>query len=126
MKLKEIADRLVTTLEGEGSVEITGIATLEKAQKGDISFLANTKYYRDAKTTLASAIIVGNDCPSLAQPLLRHESPYLIFAKAIELFYTPETQEPCIHPTAWISNKAIIGQGVAVGAFSYIADGAVI
>ena len=126
MELKEIADRLSATVEGDGSVEITGIATLEKAKKGDLSFLANTKYYRDAKTTSASAIIVGNDCPSLDRPLLRNENPYLTFAKAIEIFYLPEKQEPRIHPTAWISDKAIIGQGVTVGAFSYIADRAII
>src|SRR5688572_26994936 len=126
MELKEIAERLSATVEGDGSVEIKGIATLEKAAQGDLSFLANTKYYRDAKTTSASAIIVGKDCPPLDRTLLRHENPYLTFAKAIELFYLPAKQEPCIHPTAWISDKAIIGRGVTVGAFTYIADQAII
>jgi UDP-3-O-[3-hydroxymyristoyl] glucosamine N-acyltransferase len=126
MELKEIAERLSANIEGDGSVEIRGIATLEKATQGDLSFLANTKYFRDAKMTSASAIIVGNDCPPLERPLLRHENPYLTFAKAIELFYLPEKQEPGIHPTAWISDKAKIGRGVTVGAFSYIADRTVI
>jgi UDP-3-O-[3-hydroxymyristoyl] glucosamine N-acyltransferase len=126
MKLKEIADRLSAIIEGDNSVEITGVATLEKANNGDLSFLANAKYYRDAKNTSASAIIVGNDCPSLDRPLLRHDNPYLTFAKAVEIFYLPAKQKPFIHPTAWISDKAKIGRGVTVGAYSFIADGAII
>jgi UDP-3-O-[3-hydroxymyristoyl] glucosamine N-acyltransferase len=126
MNLKEIASRLSASVDGESSVEITGIATLEKAIEGELSFLANTKYYREAKTTFASAVIVANDCPSIDKPLLRHKNPYLAFAKAVELFYQPETQESKIHPTAWISDKAILGRDVSIGAYSYIAAGAII
>jgi UDP-3-O-[3-hydroxymyristoyl] glucosamine N-acyltransferase len=126
MKLKEIADRLSANVEGDSTIEITGVATLEKANTGDLSFLANAKYYRDAKSTSASAIIVGNDCPPLDRPLLRHGNPYLTFAKAVEIFYLPAKPKPFIHPTAWISDKAKIGQGVTVGAYSFIADGAII
>jgi UDP-3-O-[3-hydroxymyristoyl] glucosamine N-acyltransferase len=126
MNLKEIASRLSASLEGEGSVEITGIATLEKATEGELSFLANTKYYREAKTTAASAVIVANDCPSIDKPLLRHGNPYLAFAKAVELFYQPERRESGIHPTAWVSDKAILGRGVSIGAYSFIAAGAII
>ena len=117
MELKEIAERLSANVEGDGSVEIKGIATLEKATQGDLSFLANTKYYRDAKTTSASAIIVGNDCPPLDRPLLRHENPYLTFAKAIE--YPPGTAYLRIKPrtTPWISMRSgvLIKIGLKLG-----------
>jgi UDP-3-O-[3-hydroxymyristoyl] glucosamine N-acyltransferase len=63
VKLVEVADRLSCTLEGDGSIEILGVSTLERAGAGDLSFLTNPKYQNDAKRTGASAILVGPDCP---------------------------------------------------------------
>jgi UDP-3-O-[3-hydroxymyristoyl] glucosamine N-acyltransferase len=61
MKLSEIAERLDGTLDGDGSIEITGVAGLKEAGEGDISFLANPKYAAMVATTKASAVIVPND-----------------------------------------------------------------
>lgn len=122
MRLDEIAEKLSCKIEGDGAIQITGVATLERANSGDLSFLANPKYFNEAKTTKASAIIVGNDCPILNIPVLRNENPYLIFAKAIEMFYSPKPAKPAIHPTAWISDTAKIEKGVSIGAYTYIGD----
>jgi UDP-3-O-[3-hydroxymyristoyl] glucosamine N-acyltransferase len=122
MRLDEIAEKLSCKIEGDGAIQITGVATLERANSGDLSFLANPKYFNEAKRTKASAIIVSNDCPILNLPMLRHENPYLIFAKVIELFYSPEPAKPEIHPTAWIADTARIEKGVSIGAYTYIGD----
>ena len=126
VKLVEIADRLSCNLEGDGSIEILGVATLERAGAGDLSFLTNPKYHNEAKKTSASAILVGNDSPPMSLPLLRHDNPYLAFARAIEIFYKPDPLPPSIHPTAWISDTATIGEDVHVGAFTFIGEHAVI
>jgi UDP-3-O-[3-hydroxymyristoyl] glucosamine N-acyltransferase len=122
MRLDEIAEKLSCKIEGDGAIQINGVATLEKASSGDLSFLTNPKYFKEAKTTKASAIIVGNDCPVLNLPMLRHENPYLIFAKAIEIFYSPKPAKPEIHPTAWIADTAKIEKGVSIGAYTYVGD----
>jgi UDP-3-O-[3-hydroxymyristoyl] glucosamine N-acyltransferase len=122
MRLDEIAERLGCALEGEGSIEIRGVATLEKAVAGDLSFLVNNKYLSEARRTQASALIVGLNCVPLSTSLLKHENPYLTFAKAIEVFYATPPQPPSIHPSAWISDTAIIGSGVSIDAFSYVGD----
>lgn len=122
MRLDEIAEKLSCKIEGDGAIQINGVATLEKANSGDLSFLTNPKYVKEAKTTKASAIIVGNDCPTLNLPMLKHENPYLIFAKAIEIFYSPKPTKPQIHPTAWVADTAKIGKGVSIGAYTYIGD----
>ena len=122
MRLIEIAEQLSCRIEGDEAIEINGVATLEKARAGDISFLTNPKYINEAKRTKASAIIAGNDCPALNIALLKHENPYLIFAKAIELFYSPLPAKPIIHPTAWIADTARIGKGVSIGAYTYVGD----
>ena len=122
MKLSEVADILACKLEGDGSIDIYGVATLEKAREGDLSFLTNLKYQSEAKRTSASALLVGNDYPRTNLPLLRHENPYLAFAKAVEIFFTAIAVRPSIHPTAWIADPAVIGENVCVGPLSYIGE----
>jgi UDP-3-O-[3-hydroxymyristoyl] glucosamine N-acyltransferase len=126
VKLSEIAGQFGCELDGDGSLEISGIATLESAGPRDLSFLTNAKYFNDAKTTRASAIIVSLDCPPIGVPLLKHKNPYLIFAKVIERFFPPGKENAGIHPTAWIADTARLGQGVSIGAHSYVGDDVVI
>ena len=126
MKLAEVADKLSCKLEGDGSIEILGVATLERARAGELSFLTNPKYQNEAKRTEASAILVGHDCPPMNLALLRHDNPYLAFAHAIELFFSTTPGGSSIHPTAWIADTAIVGEGVSVGPFTFIGDGVVL
>ncbi len=126
MRLNEIAEQLSCILEGDGDVVITGVATLEEAAEGDLSFLTNAKYYSLAKKSRASALIVGPDSPPLQSNLLKNKNPYLTFAKAIELFFTRPVKSRGIHPTAFVSDTARIGNGVSIGAFTYVGDRAII
>ena len=88
MKLAEIASLLGATLEnGDPEAEITGVAGIEEASAGHITFVANPKYAAAAKTTSASAVIVSEDFPAIATGMLRSKNPYLAFARAIDLFY---------------------------------------
>jgi UDP-3-O-[3-hydroxymyristoyl] glucosamine N-acyltransferase len=126
MELSVMAEKLGCTLRGTGGVQINGLATLERAQTGELSFLTNPKYYKAARESQASALIVGPDCPPLDVPLLVHPNPYLIFAKAIELFYQSPRALANIHPTAWIADTAQIGKDVSIGAYACIGSDAVI
>lgn len=126
MKLAEIADRLSCQLDGDGEIEIYGVASLEDAENGYLSFFTNTKYLQKALSTKASAIIVDKNFTGLEIPLLKSSNPYLTFAKAIEFFYPQEKQVPHLHPSAFISDKAMIGKGVSVGAHSFIDEGVVL
>src|SRR5262249_5442496 len=120
MKLSDIAARLNCDLTGDGSVEIFGVAGIENACEGELSFLVNPKYFPQLKHTRASGLIVGLDFGPAHIPLLRHRNPYLVFAKAIELFRQPKRMQPGIHPSAVVSHDAKLGRDVAVGAFSTI------
>jgi UDP-3-O-[3-hydroxymyristoyl] glucosamine N-acyltransferase len=126
MKLEQLALKLNCELEGDGHLEITNVATLEDATEGEISFLSNPKYVQEARRTKASAIIVGPDCPALAVSLLRHKNPYLMFAKAIELFYQEKLQRPAVHPTAWVADTATVGKDVSIGAYSVVGENVLI
>ena len=77
MKLNEIAARLDCVLMGDGDVQITGVAGIEEAGAGHLTFVSNPKYASKAKTTKASAVIVSTDFPELPAPTLRSSNPYL-------------------------------------------------
>ena len=125
MKLSEIAKRLDARLEpANADVDITGVAGIEEAAIGQITFVANPKYAAAARTTKASAVIVDDKFPALATPTLRTQNPYLAFARALELFYQPPHYEPGVHPTAVVDPKAKIGANAHVGAYCVIEPGA--
>ncbi len=58
MKLGELAARLGCKLEGDENGEVHGVAGIENAQAGEVTFLSNPKYSRELAKTLASAVFV--------------------------------------------------------------------
>jgi UDP-3-O-[3-hydroxymyristoyl] glucosamine N-acyltransferase len=127
MKLIDIATALDLRLEnGSSDTEITGVKGIDEASEGDLTFIANPRYGAAAKTTRASAIILSDEFPALALPMLRSKNPYLAFARAIELFYTPPTYPAGIHPTAILSSSARIGAGAHIGPYVVVGDDVVV
>ena len=122
MKLCEIATSLGCELIGDPEIEIVGVAGMEHAQAGNLTFLANPKYAHKVKHTRASAILVSEALPSLPIACLVSRNPYLDFARALELFYRPPRPCPGIHPLAAISPGAQIGEGASIGAFAVVGD----
>ena len=122
MTLQELADRLGATLHGDAAVEITGVAGLEQAGPGQITFVANKRYASLAKTTRAAAVLVEPTFPEIAVATLRLDNPYLAFAKTIELFYQPPSQPPGIHPTAIIAASAVVGANPSLGPYVVIGE----
>ncbi|MBZ5534448.1 MAG: UDP-3-O-(3-hydroxymyristoyl)glucosamine N-acyltransferase [Acidobacteriia bacterium] len=126
MRLEEIAKRLNCRLEGDGGIEIHRVLGIEAAGEGDMTFISNPKYVSAAKTTRASAIIVSENFAPLPIPTLRSENPYLTFAKAIELFYSPPQYPPGIHSMASIDPTARIGARAHVGPYVVVHEDVVI
>lgn len=121
MRLKEIADKLGGRLDPpDQDLEITGVAPIESASAGQISFIANPKYAPLAKTTGASALIVDDQFPAVAKPLLRTKNPQFAYARAVELFYQAPKYPPGIHPTAVVDPSASIGPNSSIGAYVVI------
>jgi len=100
MKLGEVAARLQCGLEGPEELEIAGVAGMDEAVPGELTFLANPKYLRKLATTRAAAIIANPDEDLGGRPALRSANPYLAFAKALELFHAPYRPAAGIHTTA--------------------------
>jgi len=121
MKLAEIASALDARLEnGSPETKISGVAGIEEAGTGQITFVANPKYSALARTTKASAVIVAEDFPALPTAMLRSKNPYLAFARCLELFYQPPRYAPGVHPTAVVHPSAKIGARAHIGPYVVI------
>src|SRR5215467_2451341 len=92
MRLTELAETLGCRLEGDAQAEITGVAGLDHAAAGQVSFLANRRYFPLLHSTRASAVFIEEGIRIERDPglpplsALRSGNPYLAFAKALELF----------------------------------------
>jgi UDP-3-O-[3-hydroxymyristoyl] glucosamine N-acyltransferase len=118
--LAELAARLDCRLEGDGRVEIVGLAGLEEAKLGDLSFLASLKYAPLLGATRASAVIVDEGATGAPCPVLRSDRPYLAWARAVEILAPVPRPEPGVSPLASVASSAELGPDVSIGAFAVI------
>jgi UDP-3-O-[3-hydroxymyristoyl] glucosamine N-acyltransferase len=129
LKLADIAARLQCRLEGDGNVEIVRVAGLEQARPGDLTFVANPKYYSQLPKTRASAAIVGETVPDRGRPpegcaLLKVRDPYSAFAQALRLFAQDTAPARGVDRLSFVASDAAIGADVSIGPFVAIASGA--
>jgi UDP-3-O-[3-hydroxymyristoyl] glucosamine N-acyltransferase len=126
MKLLELAQKLDCRLEGNSNLEITGVAGIDHAAPGHVTFFANRRYAPLLKTTKATAIFVEDSVTMERAPgapplsALRTSNPYLAFAQAIELFYQPPRYRPGVHISSVIAPSARIGVGAHIGPYCFI------
>jgi UDP-3-O-[3-hydroxymyristoyl] glucosamine N-acyltransferase len=126
MQAVELARVLGAEVRGRAEVEITGVAGIEEAEPGQITFVANAKYAALARTTRASAILVSPDFPEVPAVTLRLKNPYLAFARVVDIFYQPPAWPAGIHPTAVVHPTATVGKRASIGAYVVIGENAVI
>ena len=129
--LQKIVSVLGGVLHGDGALEIEGLAPLETAGRGHISFLSNSKYQSQLQTTQAVCVIVGAGMVDVARArgaCIVAENPYLYFAQLTQLWrrrVRPAAAKG-IHPTAFVDPSAVIEADVSIGAFCCVEAGATI
>ena len=70
MKLGEIAKQLGCLLEGDGTVEIQGVAGIDQAGPGQLTFVSNPRYAQVTRTTRASAVLLARNADLDRDPAL--------------------------------------------------------
>ena len=103
---------------------ISGLSTLVKAGKGQISFLSNSKYRNQLQDTTAQAVILhSNELPHCQCTALVMNNPYVGFAKAAQLLDTTPLPAHEISPHAVIGEDVELGENVRIGANAVIESG---
>jgi UDP-3-O-[3-hydroxymyristoyl] glucosamine N-acyltransferase len=126
MRLGELARKVGARVDGDESLEISGLAPIETAGPGDLTFVANPRYTKFLATTDASAVIVGEDVDTGGLTAVRAPEPYAVFVAALTLFDRRPQPVPGVHLTAVIAKSARIGEGAYIGAYSVIGEDSVI
>lgn len=123
--LGELAEYVGGRVCGDSSIVIKSASTLGRAEAGDISFLANTRYEKQLHTTRASAVIVGRETPNVAVPLLIAEDPYYAFMQIMVLLHGHRKHKKVgISPRAAISDSAKVGVDCHIHDFATVSDDA--
>jgi UDP-3-O-[3-hydroxymyristoyl] glucosamine N-acyltransferase len=129
MTLEELAERIGGRISGDPAIEITGVAGLREARKGDITFLLDRKNISHVMSTEAAAIIITSDITEELTHeqreklnMLLVENPQLSFAKALEVFYPAPVPAPRISDDAIVGKDIHVGDDVAIYPLSFIGD----
>ncbi len=121
-RLRELAEWVGGKVIGDGEVEIVGVASIDEAKAGQITFVAHPKYLQKMSLTEASAIIVSPEVTQAEKPLLCVINPQLAFAKVVSLFCSSPYEPKGIDPHAWISPTAQLGRDLTIYPFVYVGD----
>ena len=128
MKFSELVEKLSAATGralktgGNQSIDIVGVAAINEASPGTVSYVEGQKFAAQIDTTQASALILPRGDEFAARANARNitwvEAPFprLMFAQTIALFYQPFKPAPRIHPSAVIDPSATIGEAVSIGA----------
>lgn len=105
-----------TELRGDPKCEINGVATLEDARDGDITFLSNPKYEKALQTTKASAVVLK---PDVVAPegvnLIRVADPYAAITVLIVTLHGYRKHRRFEQPSrANIAATAQLGDGASI------------
>lgn len=128
-------------VKGDPACGISGIAPIQQAKEGDITFLSNPSYKKYLASTKATAVILSAaeaiDCTKTA---VIAKNPYYVYSQIAHYFKPQETIAPGVHPTAVIGDDChiddtasigpyvvlgvgiTIGKGVTIGAHSVLGD----
>ena len=142
--LQELADLVGGQVIGNGRLEVTGISSVDAAQEGEITFVAQSKYIPQAQATRASAIIAPHTIEGINKPFIVTDNPYLAYAKIATSFYpmpsgprgvaegsivgeqTRIGKDVSIYPLAFIGNNVTIGDRVVIYPHAFIGDETVV
>ncbi len=126
LSARELAQLLNGTVEGDPEARVGRPSRIEEGGAGTISFLGNSRYEEFAYSTTASILLVSRDFEPrqpLSATLIRVDDVYSAIAKLLEKFGIDNHVPAVISEYAFIHAEAILGEDVAVGAFTVVDSG---
>lgn len=120
--IQDIANVLGLEWGGDPALQIKGIASLDEAVQGDLSFVSSEKNRSRALASQASVLIIKKEWAQQwglsGRGLLFSQEPYSDYAQLTQ-WYKAQAQKkadpPSHHPSAIISSHAHIEEGVDIG-----------
>jgi UDP-3-O-[3-hydroxymyristoyl] glucosamine N-acyltransferase len=126
LSTKNVARLAKGRLEGNGEMEIRGIAPLHEAGEGDLALLARRRYLRHLPQTNARAALVSEELAGEAKTLPARivvDDPHEALALLLPHFHPLRTASPGIHPTAVLGRGVALGEKVHLGPYVVLEEG---
>jgi UDP-3-O-[3-hydroxymyristoyl] glucosamine N-acyltransferase len=124
MRVRELAEWLGATYEGDGEKELTGMAALETAGASEVAFIGSRKAAAQADNSAAGCLLVPAEWPSPSyRTVIRVAEPRTAFARAMSRFYPTAELMPGVHPTAVVGSNVEMGALVFIGPHAVVGDG---
>src|SRR5580658_7634447 len=121
--VEEVAKHVGARVEGDGSLELSGIAAPERAEAHDLVYVDSPKNATRVGTSKALCVIAPDGVELGGKTVLRTRQPKVAFAKAAMLLLDrPTLAAPGIHPTAVIAGTAKIARSAHVGPYVVIGE----
>ncbi|HMD43355.1 MAG TPA: UDP-3-O-(3-hydroxymyristoyl)glucosamine N-acyltransferase [Candidatus Acidoferrum sp.] len=120
----ELAKAIGVAVEGDASIEVTGVAAPERAGTRDLIYVESAKHMERAASSLATCVIAGGGIAFPGKTILRSVQPKVSFAKASALLRDRAPLAVGIHPTAIVAPLALIGANVSLGPYAVIGEDA--
>ncbi|MBS7812521.1 UDP-3-O-(3-hydroxymyristoyl)glucosamine N-acyltransferase [Roseococcus pinisoli] len=125
--LAAIASAASGVFQGDPDRRFSAVASLEAADRGDVSFCEKPRYVAALAATRAGAVLVpealAGHVPEGCVAIIC-EAPATAFGKVAALFHPRPGPQPGIHPTAVVADDAVIGAGTEIGPMAVIGAGA--
>src|SRR5882724_8923490 len=120
---KDLADAIDAVVEGNGSIELTGVAAPERASSGDLIFVDAAKHTARAEASAAACVILPPGLAVTGKTILRAKAAKVAFAKAAALLREASIIATGVHPTAVIAPLAKIALNASIGPYAVIGAG---
>ncbi len=121
---KELAEAIGARLEGDGAMEIAGVAAPERAGARDLIYVEAAKHAERVAASAAMCVVAGEGLSLPGKTVLRSAQPKVAFAKAAALLLERAPIAAGVHPTAIVAPLARVAEGVSIGPYAVIGEDA--
>lgn len=123
MRLRELARAIDAQLVGDGAVDVTDVAEIDRARPGSLVMVREARNLARAEASAAAALLLPPELQSTSKPFVRATNIRAAFARAIAFLHPAPPISPGRHPTAIVGAQTTIGVGGFIGPYVVIGDG---
>ncbi len=120
--LKELAQLVDGKVIGDGKTVVTGVAGIQDAKDGDITYLAHPKYAVEIGKTRASAMVLAKQQEGCSIPVIIAKNPLYAFSRIVSHFHAKSPAPKGVNPQAVIGQDVTLGKDISIYPFVVIGD----
>jgi UDP-3-O-[3-hydroxymyristoyl] glucosamine N-acyltransferase len=125
--LRQLAELVQGTVQGDGDLTINSARTLGEAQPGDITFVEDDRRAAQLHDCRATAAVVPLSVPPNGLAVIQVADPLAAFVTIVRHLHGRAEPPPHgIDPRACIHPSASVADGVSIHAFAVVGEGSVI